>query len=46
MQVMQAFTTWFISQLPVFFMSEPICYLWGIAIVAYLLKVVLSLRSY
>lgn len=44
MQSMIQFCTWFLSQLPAFFLAEPICYLWGLAIVAYIFRIILSLR--
>ncbi len=45
MLAMQNFTTWFITQLPEFLMAEPICYLWGVIVLGYIVKVfVLSLR--
>lgn len=43
MQSMQQFTLWFINQLPAFFLSEPIIYLVGLAILAIIIKVILSL---
>lgn len=46
MVAMQNFCTWFLTQLPTFFMSEPVCYLWGIALVGYILKLIVSLRRY
>lgn len=31
MAAMKEFAAWFLSQLPSFFMSEPICYIVGVA---------------
>lgn len=42
---MQSYTTWLLTNLPAFFMSEPICYLWGIALLAYLVRVILSFKG-
>lgn len=46
MQSMIDFSTWFLSQLPSFFMSEPVCYLWGMVLTAYIFRLILSLHRW
>lgn len=47
MAAMQSFVTWFLTQLPDFLMAEPICYLWGLVLLGYIIRVfVLSIRRY
>lgn len=46
MQVMQDFCSWFLSEVPDFLWSEPIRYLWGLILVAYTFKIILSLRNF
>lgn len=43
MQSMQQFTLWFINNIPTFLLSEPIVYLVGLAILAIIIKVILSI---
>lgn len=45
MAAMQSFSLWFLENLPSFFMSEPIVYVWSFALLAYIFKLILSLRS-
>ena len=44
MAAMQSFTLWFIQNLPTFFMSEPIKYLWGLLLLGYIIKLIVSFR--
>lgn len=46
MQSMIDFTSWFLTNLPAFFMSEPIRYIWGLILTAYIFNCFLSLRRY
>lgn len=47
MQAMQQFTSWFLTELPGFLMSEPICYLWGIVLLGYIVRVfIIGLRRF
>lgn len=46
MSAMQDFTIWLLDNLPDFLMSEPIIYLWGIMLFAYLVKLLLSFRRF
>lgn len=46
MQTMIDFSTWFLTNLPAFMWSEPIRYIWGLALTAYLIRVMLSLKNY
>lgn len=46
MQSMITFSTWFLSNLPVFLMSEPICYIWGLALTFYIFHQMLLLKHY
>lgn len=46
MQSMIDFSTWFLSELPTFMWSEPVRYIWGLALTAYLIRCILSLRHY
>lgn len=44
MAAMQTFTLWFLTELPDFLMSEPICYLWGLVLLGYIFKLIISFR--
>lgn len=44
MAAMQSFTLWFLEELPDFLWSEPIRYLWGLMLLGYIFKIILSLR--
>ena len=44
MVAMQNFTLFFIQNLPIFFMSEPIKYLWGIMLLGYIFKLIVSFK--
>lgn len=46
MQVMQTFVGWFLSNLPAFFMAEPICYIWGLILLSFVLRMIMDLRRY
>lgn len=46
MAEMKAFTLWFLDTIPDFLMSDPIKYLWGLALLGYILKLILNLRRY
>lgn len=46
MQSMITFSTWFLSNLPAFFMSEPVCYIWGLALTFYIFHQMLLLKHY
>lgn len=46
MQSMITFSTWFLTNLPAFFLSEPIRYIWGLVLTAYIFKTFLSLKRY
>lgn len=46
MQSMISFSTWFLSELPAFFMSEPIRYIWGLILTAYIFRILISLRRF
>lgn len=37
---MQTFVTWFLTQLPAFFMSEPICYFVGFAFIIVVVRII------
>lgn len=37
---MQAFCTWFLTQFPVFLMSEPVCYFVGFAFLIVVIRVI------
>lgn len=43
MQIMQDFVMWFIRQLPVFLMSEPICYFVGVLFLLFVVRVIVSM---
>lgn len=43
MQNMQQFSLWFLNNIPSFLLAEPICYFVGIAILAFIIKCILSL---
>lgn len=44
MAAMQSFTVWFLQELPEFLMAEPICYLWGLLLLGYIVRLILSIR--
>ena len=47
MAAMQSFMSWFLTQLPAFLMAEPICYLWGLVLLGYIVRVfIVSLRRF
>lgn len=47
MVAMQQFVTWFLTELPDFLMSEPICYLWGLVLLGYIIRIfVINLRRF
>ena len=43
MTAMKNFAMWFLSQLPQFFLSEPIVYLFGIVILAFVISLIFRL---
>lgn len=43
MTAMKNFVMWFIEQLPNFFMSEPIIYIFGFVLLAFVIKLILKL---
>lgn len=43
---MQTWTSWFLSEIPSFLWSEPIKYLWGLILLAYTFKIIISLRNF
>lgn len=40
----QTFSLWLLEELPDFLMSDPIKYVWGFILSAYILKTILSIR--
>lgn len=44
MAAMQSFTIWFLQELPEFLMAEPICYLWALLLLGYIVRLILSIR--
>ena len=46
MIAMQNFTLWFIQNIPAFLLSEPIKYLWGLMLLGYIFKLIVSFRSF
>lgn len=46
MASMQSFTLWLLNNIPSFLMSEPIIYFVGIAILAIIIKTVLSILGF
>lgn len=46
MQSMISFSTWFLTNLPAFFMAEPIRYIWGLVLTAFVFRLILDLRRY
>ncbi len=45
MQDMITFNTWFLQNMPQFLLSDPVKYFVGLIILAYCLKIILSLRK-
>lgn len=43
MTAMKNFVMWFIEQLPTFFMSEPIIYIFGFVLLAFVIKLILKM---
>lgn len=43
MTAMQNFIMWFVSKLPDFFMSEPIIYIFGFVLLAFVIKLILKM---
>lgn len=46
MQIMQNFTSWLLTEIPDFLMSEPIIYFVAIIIVAYIFRIIVNLGRY
>lgn len=44
MSDIQTFSLWFIQNVPDFLMADPIKYVWGFILSAYILKVILFIR--
>lgn len=45
LESMKTFAIWFLTQIPDFLMSEPICYFVGIIVLLWILKVILRLSN-
>lgn len=39
MQEMMQFNTWFLSEMPAFLLEEPVSYLFGLVLLAFVLKI-------
>lgn len=44
MAAMQSFTLWLLEEIPAFLWAEPIRYLWGLLLLGYIFKLILSIR--
>lgn len=45
MQEMMEFNTWFLQEMPAFLLSDPVKYFFGLILLSYSLKLILSLRK-
>lgn len=45
MNEMIAFNTWFLEEMPGFLLADPVKYFFGLVLLAYSLKIILSLRK-